>query len=290
MELHLYLIVLIAAIFSLAASFNHKNRLLLLRNRNHIQNFPNKSKNRFSCSRLHAEKDSQDGSNNDESEKGINRTQDYSTYGKPQIIPFDFAREDIIPPALKEEMAKYRSKATTSTVAPPSINKSTQPKSKTASRPSGYDNEDINDVDPNDIDGEDPNWLPRDTSTANPLVNFLKDVYIGSPYDSRNKQQARYVVRNVTAISVAIGLVFTFIWYAFPGKFISFKGQRDGVSNAAILNKVDPNELLRNDMLSSPGFEYFHFDDDVSDRQSQAPVPLPNDRDVISTPTYSQDF
>ena len=59
------------------------------------------------------------------------------------------------------------------------------------------------------------------------FVRFLKDTYIGSPYDSRKKQQARYVIRNITGISVLFGIVFTAIWFAFPGKFISTAKDRD---------------------------------------------------------------
>ena len=59
------------------------------------------------------------------------------------------------------------------------------------------------------------------------FVRFLKDTYVGNPYDSRKKQQARYVIRSITGISVLFGIVFTGIWFAFPGKFISTAKDRD---------------------------------------------------------------
>jgi hypothetical protein len=91
-------------------------------------------------------------------------------------------------------------------------------------------------------------------------------VYIGTPYDSNSKKQARFVVRNITLLSALIGLVFTVVWYAFPGKFISI---RSPLSEASALGRltptyVDPDELLKNDIASSPDWEYF----DDSPRQS----------------------
>jgi hypothetical protein len=53
---------------------------------------------------------------------------------------------------------------------------------------------------------------------------WLQDTYVGSPYDSRKKKQARSVIRNITGISVGIGIIFTAIWFAFPGKFINVRG------------------------------------------------------------------
>lgn len=68
------------------------------------------------------------------------------------------------------------------------------------------------------------------------------------------------MIRNITGISVAIGVIFTAIWFAFPGQFISFRG--DDENAAAISSKryaatyIDPDELL-NAEISSPDWEYF---------------------------------
>jgi hypothetical protein len=63
-----------------------------------------------------------------------------------------------------------------------------------------------------------------DPERANGVAGFLRDVYIGAGTDSTEKKQARFIVRSITVISVAIGIVFTSIWYLFPGQFISYRG------------------------------------------------------------------
>ena len=139
-------------------------------------------------------------------------------YGRPTVIPYDFVREDNV-----------TSKPSTSEKKP-KIEK--PPEDENDDRPTGY---------ANDID-EDPQWLPNSEATNPPIVQFLKEVYVGNEFDSTSKKQARYVIRNVTGISLVIGLIFTIIWYAFPGElyfinydhytfnlsyfvFVSFKGQ-----------------------------------------------------------------
>jgi hypothetical protein len=76
-------------------------------------------------------------------------------------------------------------------------------------------------------DDDDPDWVPSRDEDSNAIVNWFKDIYIGSVYDSTERKQARYVVTNITLISISIGVIFTIIWYAFPGKFISFRGDTD---------------------------------------------------------------
>lgn len=44
--------------------------------------------------------------------------------------------------------------------------------------------------------------------------------------------------------------VFTVVWYAFPGKFISFRGTTDFASRYSEVY-VDPNDLLRQDYSQS---------------------------------------
>lgn len=66
------------------------------------------------------------------------------------------------------------------------------------------------------------------TNSSDPLVlRFLKDVYIGAEDDSPRRKQARYVLRSITFLSFAIGFAFTALWYIAPGKFISYRGDRD---------------------------------------------------------------
>ena len=66
----------------------------------------------------------------------------------------------------------------------------------------------------------------------------------GSEYDSDAKKDARYVVRNITGFSVAIGIIFTLVWYAFPGRFISYKGSSSSASSSDLIEYVSPDELL----------------------------------------------
>ena len=104
----------------------------------------------------------------------------------------------------------------------------------------GYGNQDIEDEEefvPPSVD-IDPN--------ESPFLRFLKDTYIGTPYDSKSKKQARYIIRNITLISVSIGVIFTVIWYAFPGKFISYKGDTD-FSSRYEKSYIDPSDLLQID-------------------------------------------
>lgn len=84
------------------------------------------------------------------------------------------------------------------------------------------------------------------------FVKLLRDTYIGSPYDSRKKQQARYVIRNITGISVLFGIVFTIVWYAFPGKFISTAKDRDYTARYVDMDFYKaPSGLMRDDIGSS---------------------------------------
>ena len=84
------------------------------------------------------------------------------------------------------------------------------------------------------------------------FVRFLRDTYIGSPYDSKKKQQARYVIRNITGISVGIGIVFTAIWYLSPTPFITTAKGRD---YQAVYRDTEyyraPNGLMNDDLKSS---------------------------------------
>ena len=125
-------------------------------------------------------------------------------------------------------------------------------------RPSGYDNDDY---DPNDepnyppsfIDGKDPD-ISVSQEPSNALLQFLQDTVIESPYDSNNKKQAKFVVRSITALSFAIGLVFTVVWYAFPGKFISYREGKDFTARYPAVY-MDPDQLLSNDSAGMTLFD-----------------------------------
>ena len=106
-------------------------------------------------------------------------------------------------------------------------------------RPTGYSSDETDD---------DENWVPSIADDSPPFIRFLKDVYIGSEYDSKSKKQARYVIRNITGISVAIGVIFTLIWYAFPDRFISYRGTLDSTSkiNGASRITYEASDLLKN--------------------------------------------
>lgn len=156
---------------------------------------------------------------------------------RPPVIPFDFKKEDFAKPDIL--------------ITPPK--KEIQDEWNKDKSPPGFQNRPliVNDQSTgyNNDDDDDPNWVPsvqEDVETSSPVFKFLKDVYIGTEYDSKQKKQARYAVRNITGISIAIGLVFTAIWYAFPGKFISYKGE-GYISKSPVSTKYsDPNELLKN--------------------------------------------
>lgn len=169
---------------------------------------------------------------------------------QPPIIPFDgFAREDIPMPTPKVEVkqpVQERSK----------IKSDKQPVIQNASgwiedpnRPTGYGRPDLDD-DEDEMQQKmiEDNWLPPADET--PIQKWFRDTYIGSPYDSRKKKQARYVITNITIISFAIGFIFTAIWYAFPGKFISVRGDTD--FTARYSSDFVPPQGLLSDEWSKP--------------------------------------
>lgn len=56
------------------------------------------------------------------------------------------------------------------------------------------------------------------------MSDRLRDASIGAEKDSAERKQARFIVRSITVISITIGIIFTSIWYLFPGQFISYRG------------------------------------------------------------------
>ena len=89
----------------------------------------------------------------------------------------------------------------------------------------------------------------RDLSSMDRFVRtvsgFFKEVLVDGEYDSRRRVQARGVVRSIAVLSFGIGCVFTLVWYAFPGKFISYRGDKDFSARYSQQMYVDPDELLR---------------------------------------------
>lgn len=173
--------------------------------------------------------------------------------GRPPVIPFDFsdfARDDII---VNGDETEKVSKSSVVAVAPLPVLKKTSAtlpsSSSDSSRPTGYANDDDDEDEDDMVSRRALESLPEETSasSSNSVVQFLRDVYIGSPYDSRRKQQARYVVRNVTGISLAIGVVFTLLWYLAPNKFISYRGDLDATQTYQTQKFVVPEDLLRED-------------------------------------------
>lgn len=200
----------------------------------------------------------------------------YGGYGSPQIVPFDFARADIIPERLRDdaEVNDYtgtKNRSLKESKSAPTVKSNTV---LDITRPTGYANDD------DDDEGVNAEWLPMNTDDANPLLKFLKDVYVGSPYDSNGRKQARFVARSITLISFAIGIVFTVVWYAFPGKFISIRSPQTEANTLgrSIPAYVDPDELLRNDIASSPDWEYF---DDNLRKVPTAPAIISNFNEAV---------
>ena len=150
----------------------------------------------------------------------------------------------------------------------------------------GYDTPDPieEEPDPSTIIDNRAEWMkPNDED--NGIMKFVKEVYIGSPYDSRKKQQARYVVRSITLLSVGIGIVFTAIWYLSPVKFISYKGDLERNMNSNPTSNyllyenptksptyIDPDELLQSEFERSTNKQFF--DDGVNPlEKANAPNP-----------------
>jgi hypothetical protein len=175
---------------------------------------------------------------------------------RPPIMPFDFAREDIVVPPknqqkkepeqqkLSKELEKLPSSSKTQFVDDPS-------------RPTGYGN----------TDEDDDNWVPSSDTTG--VEKFMRDYILDSPYDNSKRQDAKFVVRSVIFFSFAIGTIFTLLFYAFPGKFIERRSDVD-FSKRYQQTFVDPNGLL-NDEFKSSGGELF--DDAVPPPKDDGRVP-----------------
>lgn len=220
---------------------------------------------------------------------------------RPPIIPFDFARDDIIPKKKAVESlpkstdsdnigssysdidvsddtslasAKGSSRWTDSNEEKIVVRSASSDRRnkwvEDPSRPTGYGN----------VDEDDDDWVPSSDSEG--VEKFLKDYFFNSPYDSPKRKDAKFVIRNVTFISGALGTIFTILFYAFPGRFISYRGTADFSQRYAsdFVNK-DPSELLNdqvNDALTKSveiGGESFYDDGVGLPEPDNSRVPYP---------------
>ena len=215
--------------------------------------------------------------NNESDDNDVNDDKD----SRPPIIPFDFDATDFMREDFRLQQQKLLQQqkeaeksnqpeggstqlqpvivrspsspnpASTSTSSSRSTQNSGSVDNSDNERPAGYDNDE---VDPNDLDQlptseqvkqyEEQYAQFRDS--RNPIVQVLFNAYIGTPYDSKNKREARFVTRSITLISFVIGLVFTGVYYVFPGKFISIRGDTDfTVRYSKEQQRYDPDQLLQ---------------------------------------------
>lgn len=47
---------------------------------------------------------------------------------------------------------------------------------------------------------------------------------VGLKNEERDRRQAIFTIRSISLISIMCGVIFTVIWYLFPGQFVSFRG------------------------------------------------------------------
>lgn len=219
---------------------------------------------------------------------------------RPPIIPFDFARDDIMPKKKAETLPKSSDgdnidnsysetdmSVEASLLSAKGSSRWTDGNEEKAvvrsanndrrnkwvedpSRPTGYGN----------VDEDDDDWVPSTESDG--VEKFLKDYFFNSPYDSPKRKDAKFVIRNVTFISGALGTIFTILFYAFPGRFISYRGTADFSQRYAadFVNK-DPSELLNdqvNDALTKSveiGGESFYDDGVGLPEPDNSRVPYP---------------
>lgn len=157
------------------------------------------------------------------------------------VVPFDstdFQRKDIPMKSPKPEPSQLKGNAEKKL---PKVEKRSM---EDSDRPTGYGNLDEDDKANNDTtETDEDNWIPRrdDETVDSAAVKLFKDLYIPSPYDSRKKQQAKFVIRNITVLSFGIGIIFAAIWVLFPGQFISYKGDHVQTYQTTY---TDPNFLL----------------------------------------------
>jgi hypothetical protein len=177
---------------------------------------------------------------------------------RPPIIPYDFARDDINPSS-PEAKSNENALAT----AKPEISKSGW--TEDPARPTGYASDDDSD-----------DWIPSVSPDDSPVAKFLKDYFFDNEFDSMKRKDAKFVARNITLFSFLIGVIFTVIYYAFPGKFIGYKADMN-FSSRYESTFADPSGLLGDGgEWLSPGAPGEFFDDAKnlpSQEQSRYAIP-----------------
>jgi hypothetical protein len=196
--------------------------------------------------------------------------------GGPSVIPFDFARDDVDTkedPATRNPDPKKIIEDNLQKLADEQYKarfKNYDTMFDADARPSGYSRLDDDEDDIEMLYQQQKNGTTRElpftlemfspsnysttssssssSDTTNPvrdlsILQFLKDVYIGSPNDSRRRQQARSVIRSISLLSVSMGIIFTAVYYLAPGKFVSYRGDREIVATPMI---ISPDGLPRN--------------------------------------------
>lgn len=203
---------------------------------------------------------------------------------RPPILPFDgagFAREDIPTPPPKQQSLLERARKLVeapSTAAEKQVVVNPTGWIEDPNRPTGYGRPDMDDDEDEMFEKMiEEGWMPP--ADESPIQKWIRETYVGSPYDSRKKKQARGVIINVTAICIGIGLIFTGIWFAFPGKFVSVRGDRDFSARYA-QDFVPPDGLLSDEWLSLPktpnsGDAFF---DDATGLPAQEQTRFPYDK------------
>lgn len=114
--------------------------------------------------------------------------------------------------------------------------------------------------------GKDLDWIPKRQDETPEILKPLKEAFTDNPYDSRKQRQAKSTIRNIFAFSGVISVIFIVLWYAFPGKFISYRGDRGPMNPALTQQYIDPEEVLREDAINTQtqSFYYDLLEDDQS--------------------------
>lgn len=218
--------------------------------------------------------------NEDDKEKDDSKDNN-NKQSRPPIIPFDFDATDFMREDFRLQQQKRQQEMEAENVkqaqvqaqqlqpvtirSPPSTRTSNSKSNSNSNsqsnigsydnsdydRPTGYDNAE---EDPNDLD-QTPTQEQLDQyeeqfsqirKSRNPIIQVLFNAYVGTPYDSKNKREARFVTRSITLISFLIGVVFTGVFYAFPSKFLSIRGNTDFTARyTSEQQRYDPDQLLQ---------------------------------------------
>lgn len=80
--------------------------------------------------------------------------------------------------------------------------------------------------------------MPQDQNVEDAPSNIFDVLFSDSSNDSREKKQARFTIRSITVLSVLMGIIFTAVWYLFPGRFVSFRGASDLPVEQESVNRI----------------------------------------------------